>query len=59
MKQYQVLLFGAEIYTPAMIARAANHKVSWAEVLQLCLIVMVKFLAEFFDNVDDYLEIPA
>jgi len=53
MRPHHALRFGSEVYTPAMMAKIADHKVTWTEVLQLCLVAMVEFLAEFFDNVDD------
>jgi len=53
MRPHQALKFGAEVYTPAMMAKIADHKITWGEVLQLCLAAMVKFLAEFSDNVND------
>jgi len=53
MRPHQALRFGSEVYTPAMMAKIPDHKVKWAEVLQLCLAAMVELLAEFSDNVDD------
>jgi len=53
MRPHHALRFGSEVYTPAMMAKIVDHKVSWAEVLQLWLAAMVELLAEFSDNVDD------
>lgn len=59
MRPHQALKFGSEVYTPAMMAKIADHKVSWAEVLQLWLAVIAEFLTGYTDNVADRLEIAA
>jgi hypothetical protein len=59
MRPHQALKFGPETYTPAMMAKIADHKISWGEVLQLCLAAMGKFLVGHVYNGDDSLKIAA
>ncbi len=59
MRPHQVLRFGSEVFTPVMLAKIADHKVSWAEVLQLCLVAIAEFVVEFSDNIDDRLRTAA
>ncbi len=41
------------------MAKIADHKVTWAEVLQLWLAAIAGFLVDVFDNVDDRPRIAA
>jgi len=59
MRPHQALRFGSEVYTPAMMAKIADHKVSWAEVLQLCLAAIAKSLFGHTDNIEEQLKIAA
>jgi len=59
MRPHHALRFGSEVYTPAMMAKIADHKITWGEVLQLCLAAIAEFLVEYSNNVDDCLEIAA
>jgi len=59
MRPHQALRFGSEVYTPAMMAKIADHKVTWAEVLQLWLAAIAAFLIKGSNNVDDRLRFAA
>ncbi len=51
--------FGSDVYTSAIMTKIADHKVTWAEVLQLCLAAVVEFLFECSNNIYDRLRTAA